>query len=194
MEIRISTENDAEAVQRIYAPYVTDTAVTFEYCVPELSEFVRRIGNTLKNYPYLVAEENGIVVGYSYAGPFRPREAYKHSVEVSIYIDRNQTGRGIGKALYRKLEEYLVRQNVFVCYACITETERENDEHLTDGSIHFHKKMGYDLTGVFHHCGYKFGKWYSMRWMEKVIAPRPDLPEEFIPFDQCSSPGIEEFL
>ena len=182
MIIRFASENDAEAIRKIYAPYVTDTAITFEYTVPDTDEFVRRIKNTLANYPYLVAQEHEKVVGYAYAGPFRPREAYKHSCEVSIYVSRDCTGRGIGRALYNELEKHLAKQNVFVLYSCITETERENDSHLTDGSIKFHEKMGYSLAGKFYHCGYKFGKWYSMRWMEKVIAPRPAVPDAFIPF------------
>ena len=182
MNIRIATEQDAEAIHQIYAPFVRDTAITFEYSVPDATEMAMRIRHTLENYPYLVAEEDGTVAGYAYAGLFRTREAYLHSAEVSIYVDPRYTGRGIGRELYLELERNLVRQNVFILYACITETEREHDEHMTDGSIRFHSRMGYQLKGSFFHCGYKFGKWYSMRYMEKVIAPRPDAPDPFIPF------------
>lgn len=184
INIRLASVEDAPAIRKIYAPYVTDTAVTFEYDVPDVTEFVRRITVTLENYPYLVAEKNGTVVGYAYAGPFRPRAAYRHTAEVSIYVDREQTGQGTGKRLYRELERLLVLQNVVVAYACITETERTDDMHLTDRSIRFHEKMGYALAGQFYHCGYKFGKWYSMRWMEKRIAEEPEMPDPFIPFSQ----------
>ena len=182
MEIRIADPGDAAAIRNIYAPYVTDTAITFEYDVPDVQEFQRRIDNTLKRYPYLVALEQGTVIGYAYAGSFRPRAAYQHSVEASIYVDRKQSGKGIGRILYTELEKILLRQNVHVMYACITATEWEQDEHLTDKSILFHEHLGYTLVGRFFHCGYKFDKWYSMIWMEKRIGEQPDHPEAFLPF------------
>ena len=182
MEIRIAEPGDAEAIRSIYAPYVADTAITFEYDIPDVQEFQRRIENTLKRYPYLVALEQGTVIGYAYAGPFRPRAASQHSVEASIYVDRKQTGKGVGRILYTELEKILFRQNVYVMYACITATEREQDEHLTNKSILFHEHLGYTLAGQFFHCGYKFDKWYSMIWMEKRIGEQPDHPEAFLPY------------
>lgn len=181
MKIRLATPQDAKEIRQIYAPYVTDTAVTFEYEVPTVETFEERITNTLRKYPYLVAEEEGHIVGYAYAGAFRPRAAYQHSVEMSIYVDREKGGKGIGRKLYQELEHRLIQQNVFVLYACITMTERTDDPYLTDGSIQFHKKMGYTFAGHFHHCGYKFSCWYSMIWMEKSICNRPDHPEPFQP-------------
>jgi len=182
MEIRIAEPGDAEAIRSIYAPYVADTAITFEYDIPDVQEFQRRIENTLERYPYLVALEQGNVIGYAYAGPFRPRAAYQHSVEASIYVNRKQTGKGVGRILYTELEKILLRQNVYVMYACITATEREQDEHLTNKSILFHEHLGYTLAGRFFHCGYKFDKWYSMIWMEKRIGEQPDHPEAFLPY------------
>ncbi|MBQ9030001.1 MAG: N-acetyltransferase [Parasporobacterium sp.] len=182
--IRFADIQDAGAIRQIYAPYVEETAITFEYRVPDVDEFAGRLANTLKNYPYLVAEEEGRIVGYAYAGPFRPRAAYQHSAEVSIYVDRTFSGHGIGRQLYQELEKHLRKQNVFLLYACITKTDREEDAYLTDGSIRFHTKMGYTLAGTHHLCGYKFGQWYSMVWMEKLIAVRPEHPEEFIPFSR----------
>ncbi len=186
MNIRVATKEDAAAIRRIYAPYVQDTAVTFEYDVPEEEEMHRRIENTLNEYPYLVAEENGVVVGYAYTGRFYGREAYRHCAEVSIYIDTNCRGTGIGSRLYQELERLLLKQNVFILYACIAETERKDDEYLSDASIRFHEKVGYKIVGKHHLCGYKFGRWYSVVWMEKVIAGRPKMPEPFIPFAEIS--------
>ena len=183
MEIRTARPSDAEGIRAIYAPYVEDTAITFELEIPDTSEFEKRIEKTLKEYPYIVAVSDGKIAGYAYAGAFRPRAAYKHCVEMSVYVDRTHTGKGVGKLLYNKLEEILSRQNIFVLYACITMTERINDANLTDASIGFHTKMGYNTVGCFHHCGYKFGKWYSMIWMEKNIKERPADPEAFIPFE-----------
>ena len=180
MIIRLATVQDAAQIRRIYAPYVTDTAVTFEYEVLDVKEFEERIRHTLQKYPYLVAVDEGRIVGYAYAGAFRPRAAYQHSVEVSIYVDRAEGGKGTGRKLYQELERRLALQNVFVAYACITMTERVSDPYLTDGSIRFHEKMGYTLAGSFHHCGYKFGRWYSMIWMEKEICNKPEKPEAFL--------------
>ena len=184
LKIRTAETGDAEAIRNIYAPYVADTAITFEYDVPDTDEFAGRIGRTLVRYPYLVAEENGEIVGYAYAGYFRPRAAYQHTVEVSIYVAMGQTGKGIGRQLYHHLERILLRQNAFVLYACITKTEREDDEYLTDGSILFHSKMGYETVGSYYHCGYKFGRWYSMIWMEKRICDLPQEPDAFIPYPE----------
>ena len=182
MEIRIATEQDAEAIRSIYAPYVEKTAITFEYDVPSIEEFRRRIAVTLEEYPYFVAVEDGKVVGYAYAGAFYGRAAYKHSAEVSVYVSERQRGHGAGKLLYRHLESTLACQNVFVLYACITAAEREGDPYVTDASLRFHEKMGYQLVGRHNRCGYKLGRWYSVVWMEKSLADRPIVPEPFIPF------------
>lgn len=182
MKIRLATADDAEALLGIYAPYIRNTAVTFEYDVPETGEFRSRIENTLRSYPYLVAEEDGKIVGYAYAGPFGKRAAYQHSAEMSIYLDMRCRQRGIGKRLYQELEKRLLCQNVFAVYAGVTASDRENDAFVTDGSIRFHTKMGYSMIGEYHLCGYKFDQWYSVRWFEKHLADRPDKPEPFIPF------------
>ncbi len=186
MQIRIATTKDAESIQKIYAPYVEKTAVTFDYDVPGIDDFQQRIVNTLKEYPYLVAFEQGRVIGYAYASSFHAREAYRHSAEVSIYLNENWHKKGVGRQLYQELEKRLIRQNVFILYACITTTERKNDENLTDASVRFHEKMGYTLIGKHNLCGYKFDKWYSVIWMEKLIADRVDRPNAFVPFSELS--------
>lgn len=184
MKIRVATVEDAKSIQEIYEPYVEETAITFEYDVPCIDEFRQRITNTLKEYPYLVAVEQERIIGYAYAGSFHSRAAYKHSAEVSIYLCEKWHKKGIGRQLYQELENRLIRQNVFVLYACISTTERDDDENLTVGSISFHKKMGYTTVGKHNLCGYKFNKWYSVIWMEKQIADRVDKPNDFIPFSE----------
>lgn len=146
MKIRVATAEDAESIQEIYAPYVEKTAITFEYDVPCIADFQRRIQNTLKEYPYLAAIEQERIIGYAYADSFHSRAAYKHSAEVSIYLNEKWRMKGIGKQLYQELENRLIQQNVFVLYACVTATERNNDENLTDASICFHKKMAIQLS------------------------------------------------
>lgn len=185
IDIRLASPDDAEELLAIYAPYVSGTAVSFECSVPTAEMFRSRIENTLKEYPYLVAEVNGGLRGYAYAGAFRTREAYRHSAETSIYVDKNEHGKGIGRALYEALEELLKKQNVYVFYACATCTDRE-DEFLPKTSLLFHEHMGYRKVGAFENCGYKFGRWYGTRWLEKIIAERPVCPEPFIPFPELN--------
>lgn len=188
MQIRIATTEDAVAIREIYAPYVMQTAVSFEYEVPSVQEFEKRISNTLKEYPYLVAIQNDRVVGYAYAGPFHTRDAYKHCAELSIYLNQDVKRNGIGRALYTKIEEILIKQNICTVHACIASPDGE-DEHLTGDSEQFHAKMGFKLAGRHEACGFKFGKWYSIVWMDKVIGERTENPDSFIPFRK-----IEESL
>ena len=181
MEIRLATVDDAEAILAIYAPYVRNTAITFEYDVPEIGAFRARIEATLKNYPYLVAEESGRMVGYAYAGPFGKRAAYQHSAELSIYLDESCRRQGTGRLLYQELEKRLLAQNVFSVYAGVAASDRADDAFVTDASIRFHEKMGYTKIGEYHLCGYKFGRWYNVAWFEKALGTRPENPAPFIP-------------
>lgn len=175
IRIRRVTEKDAPELLEIYAPYVTDTAITFEYSVPRMEEFENRIKRTLEKYPYLAAEQQGEIVGYAYAGPFHPREAYSWAVETSIYVKKDKKRGGIGKALYTALEKILAEQNFLNLYACIASPETE-DEYLTRDSIRFHERLGYRVVGEFLQCGYKFGRWYNMVWMEKHIGEHTEHP------------------
>lgn len=175
LHIRLATEKDAERLLAIYKPYVEHTAITFEYTVPTVSEFAERIAKTLCRYPYLIAEENGKIFGYAYAGSFHSREAYDWAVETSIYMDTDQRGRGIGKVLYSTLEKILIAQGFLNMNACLAYTEKD-DPFLTNGSMIFHEKLGFVNAGQTHQCGYKFGRWYDIVWMEKHIAPHTDNP------------------
>lgn len=123
----------------------------------------------LERYPYLVAELNGGICGYAYASAFHDRPAGGWNVETSIYVDQNKKGMGIGTALYDKLEKILKRQNILNMNACIACTEQE-DEYLTNASIHYHEHLGYRMVGWFTNCGYKFHRWYNLAWMEKEIG------------------------
>lgn len=181
MKIRVATVDDAEGIRRIYEPYVLETAVSFEYEVPGVAEFGNRIQRTLAEYPYLVAVDGEKIVGYAYAGAFHSRAAYKHSAELSVYVDKNYRKQGIGSTLYTKLQDVLMRQNIYSVHVCIASPE-EVDEHLSKDSELFHGKMGFVLAGRHEHCGYKFGKWYSIVWMDKLLCQRPEKPNEFIPF------------
>ena len=167
--IRMANPADAQALLNIYAPYVINTAITFEYDVPSVEEFASRIAHTLEKYPYLIAEEGENILGYAYASPFHDRPAYDWAVETSIYVDQNIKHRGIGRKLHDALESTLREQGILNMNACIAYPPEE-DEHLDKNSVEFHAHMGYRLVGEFYKCGYKFNRWYNMVWMEKLIG------------------------
>ncbi|HJD97513.1 GNAT family N-acetyltransferase [Mailhella massiliensis] len=183
IRIRTATTADAPALLDIYAPYVRETAISFEYDVPSLQEFEGRVSHTLSRYPWIVAEQGGRVLGYAYASAFHPRAAYQWCAEASIYLARDARGHGLGARLYDALEDILRRQNMLVLYACIA-SPSEEDEHLTRASLRFHARMGFRSVGEFPRCGYKFGRWYGMVWMEKRLAEPSDPPAPVIPFSE----------
>lgn len=168
INIRKAELSDAESLLSIYAPYVEDTAISFEYDVPSVDEFRQRINDISKNYPYIIAEKDGEIVGYAYAGVFKAREAYRHCVETTIYIKEDSRESGIGRILYTALEDELKQRGYINLNACIAWLDTPN-EHLTHQSPLFHEKLGYKKVAHFHRCGYKFGEWYDMIWMEKLL-------------------------
>ncbi len=174
--IRPAVPEDAEALVEIYRPYVLETAITFEYEVPSVEEFAGRIRETKKKYPYIVMEDDGEIIGYAYGGSFVGREAYEYSAEASIYMRKDQRGRGLGRKLSEELERELKDMGIINMNVCIGYPDAD-DEYLTDNSEEFHKHMGFSLVGEFHKCGRKFGRWYNMIWMEKMLGPHPDEPE-----------------
>jgi len=167
--IRDAKVTDAKAIQTIYTPYVETTAITFEYNVPSEKEFCRRIETVQQKYPWIVAMVNGKVVGYAYASAFKPRDAYQWAIETSIYVDNNNKRSGIGRQLHEALEQRLKMQGILNMNACISFIEPE-DEYLTQDSVRFHERLGYQKVAHFHQCGKKFNRWYDMIWMEKMIG------------------------
>lgn len=167
--IRSAVPADAEALVGIYSYYVLNTAISFEYTVPTVVEFRSRIVNTLEKYPYLVLVSDGEIKGYAYAGPFKTREAYKYSVENTIYLKKGEAKNGYGRVLLTALEKELAVRGFTNANACIAYAE-EPDEYLNNNSMEFHGHMGYSLVGIFHKCAYKFDRWYDMLWMEKHIG------------------------
>lgn len=192
--LRTVTPDDAEALLRIYAPYVEETAISFEYAVPTAAEFRRRIESIRQKYPYLAAEdEAGRLLGYAYTHDFIAREAYGHCAETTIYIGRDLRRSGLGKALYGALEDISRAQNLFNLYACIGEPIVPG-EYLTDNSIRFHEHLGFRRIGVFERCGYKFGRWYNMVWAEKLLAAHPVQPKAVVPFSALDSAAVHGIL
>ena len=166
-DVKIS---DAAALSEIYRPYVERTAISFEYEAPDAAEFQRRIAEITRAYPYIVAVCGGKIVGYAYASAFKTRAAYNGCAEVSVYVDENSRGQGIGSFLYAVLEKKLRAQGIGHAYACISYPDLAEDETLTKDSVNFHYAMGYSICGYFKDCGFKFGRNYSMVWMEKTLV------------------------
>ncbi len=169
IEIRTVTPDDAERLLEIYSYYVKNTAISFEYEVPSIEEFRERIVNITKKYPYICAISDGVIIGYAYAGVFHARKAYEHSVELSIYVDLERRRGGCGRALYDALGERLKAQGIKNLYAGVALPPKKEDEYLTFDSFKFHKKMGFKKVGHFRACGIKFGRWYDLVYMEKII-------------------------
>jgi len=178
MRIEKATVEDASELLSIYAPYVRDTAITFEYDVPTLEEFKNRIIAISSKYPYIKAVDNGEILGYAYANTFKERKAYSWSVETTIYVKQGKHRKGTGTLLYNVLEKSLKNMGILNMNACIAIPVKEEDDHLTYVSYHFHEKMGFTLVGRFHNIGYKFNTWYDMVWMEKLIGEHNVSPPE----------------
>ncbi|MGM9647494.1 MAG: GNAT family N-acetyltransferase [Eubacteriales bacterium] len=176
MKIEAVKAEDAEELLSIYAPYVRDTAISFEYEVPTVSAFEDRIRRISSALPYLKAVEAGKILGYAYADTFKNRKAYDWSVEVTVYVRGDFRRAGIGKLLYHALEDSLKRMGVLNMNACIALPKAE-DDHLTMDSYCFHQKMGFQPVGTFHYSGYKFDTWYDMIWMEKIIGEHSQTPQ-----------------
>lgn len=161
MAIRIATEQDLGQMLTIYAPYVTDTTVSFEYEVPTPAEFAERFRAITAQFPWLVWEETGSVLGYAYASAPFLRAAYRWCAEPSIYLAQAAQRRGIGRQLYAALEQILQKQGYRLLYAIIT---AENQ-----GSLRFHESVGYRHLADFPGCGLKHGKTLGVTWMEKQL-------------------------
>ena len=159
--IRPAAEKDVPEILEIYAPYVENTTVTFEYDVPCRRSFLQRCCEISAQFPWLVWEEEGRILGYAYASAPYSRAAFSWCAEPSIYLRQEARGQGIGKQLYTALEKLLQLQGYQVLYALITEENLE--------SIRFHRKMAYETRAVFPDCGFKFGRWLGLVWMEKRL-------------------------
>lgn len=175
MNIRVATTKDSAALVAIYAPYVIETAITFEYDVPSVADFEKRIENTLKKYPYLVAEENEEIIGYAYAGAYKDRRAYDWSSEITLYVQQSNQKQGVGARLYQALEESLKKQHVTTLVSCITAGNAKSEA--------FHQKQGFKQVALFPKIGYKFGKWHDVSWMQKSLPIDGCEVEPFRPFD-----------
>ena len=174
ISIRTAAVEDAEELLAIYRPYVEKTTVTFEYIVPTVQEFAERIRSFSSFYPYFVAEENGVISGYAYAHRFAERKAYDWVCEVSIYIQEDARGKGVGTLLYEKLLSAL--QKMGICQAiAIISTPNEP-------SVKFHLKMGFSEGVELENVGWKFGGWHGTRYMTCRLWKEKESPKPIVAF------------
>ena len=192
LRLRFAQPADAAALLAVYRPYVEGTAVTFEYDVPSAAQFARRIERTLARYPYLAAERGGEIVGYAYAGPFHPRAAYAWAAEVSVYVAPHCRRAGAGRRLYTALEALLCELHILSANACIAFAPQP-DEYLSNDSEAFHRAMGYRRAAHFHACGCKFGRWYDMIWMEKMLGEHTPRPAPVTAFADVRDALVEKY-
>ena len=170
MSIRMATVKDVPRILEIYGPYIENTAISFEYEIPSLEAFTQRFLGITAQFPWLVWEENGVILGYAYGSRPFERAAYQWCASASIYLCPEACGKGIGRKLYAALEQYLQQQGYRKVYVVITTANED--------SVAFHRAVGFQYTATMPNCGYKFGKWYGTVWMEKNLNTWDTPPQE----------------
>lgn len=177
---------DAEAILEIYAPYIRNTNITFEYEVPSLSEFRDRMAGIMEGYPYLTCEIDGIAAGYAYAHRYKERAAYQWDAELSVYLREGCERRGIGQAFYTALMEILKEQHVRNVYGIVTSPNPPSEA--------LHAAMGFRLAGVSLKTGYKLGKWIDVSCFERPLGDPDSPPEELLTVHQVPQERIAQIL
>ncbi len=174
--IRFLELKDIKTVYKIYEYYIVSTSITFEITVPSLEEFTERVLNISKNYPYVVYEQDGKVVGYAYATRYGVREAFQWVVESTVYVDQNYKNKGIGKILYTKLLELLKSQGFHTAYALVTSANVN--------SLSFHEKLGFKYMAKFDNLGYKQGEWHGIIYYSYELNPYTNPPRQLLDINQ----------
>ena len=170
MCIRDASPADAAACSAIYAPYVTDTAISFETEPPSCAEMAARIAAAQRAHAWVVLVQDGRVIGYAYGGPFKVRLAYRWSCEVSVYLERGRQRRGGGRALYTALFARLAARGFRTAVAGMTLPN--------EASVGLHRAMGFEPVGTYRRIGWKHGSWHDVAWTQRTIAEGADPPAE----------------
>jgi L-amino acid N-acyltransferase YncA len=174
--IRLAEDRDAAALASIYRSYVEDSRVSFEEVAPDSAEIARRLrGDRPGFHPWLLAEEDGQILGYAASSPFRTRPAYRWTVETGIYLAEGAHGRGIGRTLLSALLEILERQGYVAAIGAIALPN--------DASVALHEKLGFAYAGTYRGVGFKLGEWLDVGLWEKELAARYETPAEPRPYE-----------
>jgi phosphinothricin acetyltransferase len=167
--LRIATARDAAEIAAIYAPIVEHSSVSFEAEAPDGAEIARRIAANEERWPWLVADDGGIL-GYAYAAPHRARAAYRWSADVSVYVAAGARRAGVGRRLYRALFVLLTAQGYYNAFAGVTLPNAP--------SVGLHQALGFEPVGVYRNVGYKLGAWHDVAWWQRSLrAPSADVAE-----------------
>lgn len=183
---RVATPTDSDEILDIYRPYVESTAVTFETVVPTSEEFRRRVEETLMQYPYLVAESDGKIVGYSYASSYRSRAGFLWTPELSVYVRQGYQGNGIGTHLYAALLDILRLQGYQSACSVLSYPNPQSEK--------LHNRFGFRVAGVQRKCGFKCGQWRDVAILERPLSDYPTPPPTPIPFPQLPAKDVERIL
>jgi Sortase and related acyltransferases len=186
LSIRFAEKKDVRKILNIYEPYIKNTTTTFEYEVPTLAEFEARVAHISREYPYLVCEQKGEIIGYAYAARDRERAAYQWNAQLSVYLRQDCIGTGLGRKFYQALLDILQLQNVTLAYGCIT-LPNEKSQRL-------HESMGFSTVGCFRKTGFKLGKWLDVLWFEKKVCPHNVPPKAFVPIHQVADNDLQAVL
>ncbi len=181
--VRPARAADAGALAEIYAPSVLQRPTSFELRAPDATEMAVRLARVTAAWPWYVAEEGGVVLGYCYAGTFAEREAYRWSVTTTAYVRDGHHRRGIGRALYAQLLGTLRRQGAVRAFAGITLPN--------EGSVGLHRAMGFEPVGLYPQAGFKLGRWWDVAWYGLALrdVAADDAPAEPVPWPQLAAPG-----
>lgn len=169
-KVRDASEQDAEACAAIYAPYVVDTAISFETEPPCAAEMAKRIATATHTHAWLVLEDEGRVIGYAYGSSHKSRAAYRWSCEVSVYLELGRRRTGAGRTLYNALFPRLANRGFRTAVAGMTLPN--------DASVGLHRAMGFEPVGTFRRIGWKHGAWHDVAWAQRSLAPGDDPPAE----------------
>lgn len=183
--IRLATPDDAAAIREVYRPSIEESAASFEMEVPSIDKMRNRIEHCLRDYPWLVFDDEQGVCGYAYAGPHHPRAAYRWTANVSVYVDRRAHRQGIARRLYLALFKILEQQGVRSVLAGIS---------VPNPASHaFHEALGFQQVGSFPGVGYKQGQWLDVSWWSLPLGEGADGdPSEFVPLRKLGLESIVE--
>lgn len=185
MNIRFAAEADAAGLLAVYAQYI-GMSVTFETALPTAEQFAARIRDIRRVYPYLLLEDGERIVGYAYAHRIRERAAYDWCAELSVYLDRDYTGRGYGRKLYALLMDLLRLQNVKTAIGCVTMPNPASEA--------LHEAMGFTRVGLSPCSGYKNGAWHDVAWFEKALGPYDVPPAPLTPLLDTDPVAVAEVM
>ena len=186
LKLRLATLEDADALAAIYAPYVNETTISFEWVPPTTDEFRSRMESTIGDYPYLVCECDGEIVGYAYAHRAFERYSYRFCAELSVYVRTDARQRGVGSLLYRALIALCREMRLQTLYGIVT--------NPNEPSFRLHERLGFERVGYFPHAGQKFDRWIDVVWYSLVIGDDTVPPSALIPFSCIAYERVQQIF